>query len=58
MDLQQQLESEISELQHFINRGKQQGEPKHLIRMYQNLIKSKEDKLKQVLQFHNKYMKI
>ncbi len=51
MDLQQQLETEISELQLQISKGKQQGEPKHLIKMYQSLVKSKEDKLKQILAF-------
>ena len=51
MDLQQQLETEIIDLQKLIANSQQQDEPKHLIKMYQHLIKTKKEKLKQLLTF-------
>ncbi len=51
MDPKKQLESEISELQQLINTGQQQCVPKHLIKMYQSLVKSKKEKLKQLHTF-------
>ncbi|MDX2503394.1 MAG: hypothetical protein QNL62_02805 [Gammaproteobacteria bacterium] len=51
MEQETQLAAEIIELQGFIDAGKQQGEPKHLLKMYQTLIKSKKVKLKQLLYY-------
>lgn len=51
MDPQKQLENEISELEHLVANSQQQRIPKHLTKMYQSLIKSKKEKLKQLLTF-------
>jgi hypothetical protein len=51
MELEQQLKAEISELQNLISPNNKQNTPKHLIKMYQSLIKTKKEKLKQLLVF-------
>ncbi len=51
MELEQQLKTEILELQNLISPNNQQNTPKHLIKMYQSLIKSKKRKTKTVACF-------
>lgn len=51
MELEQQLDKEIQELEKLITAGEQQGEPRHLIKMYRCLIKNKREKLKQLVTF-------
>lgn len=49
MNVEQQLVSEIISLQKLIESGKHNGEPRHLLKMYQSLIKSKKTKLKHLM---------
>ena len=48
MELEQQLNDEIQELEQLITTGQQQGDPKHLLKMYQSLLRNKREKLKQL----------
>lgn len=51
MEAQQQLKEEIIELEKLVVIAEQQGDPKHLIKMYQRLIKTKKEQLKQLIIF-------
>jgi len=51
MNVEEQLVAEIINLQKLIESGKRNGEPKHLLKMYQSLIKSKKTKLKHLMSY-------
>ena len=51
MNSEEQLVREIINLQKLIESGKHNGEPRHLLKMYQSLIKSKQTKLKHIISY-------
>lgn len=51
MNVEEHLVTEIVHLQKLIDSGKHNGEPRHLLKMYQSLIKSKKTKLKHLLSY-------
>ena len=49
MEALEQLKAEIIELEKIIVMAEKQSDPKHLIKMYKSLIKTKKEQLKQLI---------